>query len=213
MVGDIHPILPQLIEKALVFAIFAIFVVDSSFQRNLMPVYELYCLDCHCIYSFFSRRIDTTTRPACPDCGRPDLERQVSMFAISRGRGESEENAGLPPGMDEEKMMQAFQSMAGEFEGIDDNDPKQAVRMMRRLYDATGMKLGNGMAKALQRMEAGQDPDQVEAEMGDVLEQDNPFGGTSVRPSLSNLKELRRELLPPKRDETWYPLQSQPGDR
>ena len=177
-----------------------------------MPVYEFYCPDCHSIYNFFSRRVDTTTRPICPVCGRLELERQASLFAISRGRGESEENAELPPGMDEEKMMRAFESMAGEFEKVDENDPKQAARMMRRLFESTGMKLGDGMAEAMRRMEAGEDPDQVEAEMGDLLEQEDPFAGTSIKSSLPNLKELRRELLPPKRDETWYPLQSQPGE-
>ena len=32
------------------------------------------------------------------------------------------------------------------------------------------------MAEALKRMEAGEDPEKIEEEMGDVLEQD-PFGG------------------------------------
>jgi len=177
-----------------------------------MPVYECYCPDCHAIYNFFSRRVDAVTRPDCPKCGRRDLERQVSLFAISKGRGESEEDADLPPGMDDEKMMRAFESMAGDLDGIDENDPKQAARMMRRLFESTGMKLGDGMAEAMRRMEAGEDPDQIEAEMGDVLEQDVPFSGTSVQSSLPSLKELRRELLPPKRDETWYPLHPQAGD-
>lgn len=175
-----------------------------------MPVYEFYCPDCHTIYNFFSRRVDTTTRPACPSCNRPDLGRLASLFAISKGRGESEEDADLPPGMDEEKMMRAFEAMAGDFENVDENDPKQAAKMMRRLFEGTGMKLGDGMEEAIRRMEAGEDPDQVEAEMGDVLEQEDPFSGTSAKSSLPNLKELRRELLPPKRDETWYPLQPKP---
>lgn len=172
-----------------------------------MPVYELYCPDCHTIYSFFSRRVDTTTRPACPGCGRPDLDRQVSLFAISKGRGDKEEeDTGMPPGMDEEKMMRAFASMAGDFEGLDENDTKQAAGMMRRLLEGTGMKLGDGMAEAIRRMEAGEDPDQVEAEMGDILEQEDPFAGIAATSSLPKLKELRRELLPPKLDENWYPL-------
>jgi putative FmdB family regulatory protein len=175
-----------------------------------MPVYEFYCPDCHAIYNFFSRRVDTRTRPACPQCRRPDLERQASPFAISKGRGESEDETELPPGMDEEKLMRAFESMAGDFENIDEKDPKQAAKMMRRLFDATGMKLGDGMAEAIRRMEAGEDPDQIEAEMGDLLEQEDPFAGGSVKSSLPDLKELRRELLPPKRHEAWYPLQPQP---
>ncbi len=172
-----------------------------------MPVYEFYCRDCHTIYSFFSRRVNTTARPACPTCGRPELERQASLFAISKGRPESESDAELPPGMDEEKMMRAFESMAGDLENIDENDPKQAATMMRRLFDAAGMQVGDGMAEAIRRMEAGEDPDQIEAEMGDVLEQEDPFAGASAKKSsLPDLKQLRRELLPPKRDDTWYPL-------
>jgi putative FmdB family regulatory protein len=171
-----------------------------------MPVYEFYCPDCHTVFNFFSRRVDTATRPSCPRCARPELERQASLFAISKGRKESEDDAGLPPGMDEEKMMRAFASMADEFENVDDEDPKQAARMMRRMFDASGMKLGDGMAEAIRRMEAGEDPDAIEAEMGDLLEQEDPFAGTSVTAHLPNLKELRRGLLPPKHDDTWYPL-------
>jgi len=85
--------------------------------------------------------------------------------------------------------------------------------MMRRLVDASGMKLGDGMAEAMRRMEAGEDPDQIEAEMGDVLEPEDPFSGTSVQSSLPSLKELRHELLPPKRDDTWYPLHPRPDDQ
>jgi putative FmdB family regulatory protein len=176
-----------------------------------MPVYEFYCPDCHTIYNFFSRRVDTQTRPACPNCGRADLTRQASLFAITKQRGDaaggdSDGEPPLPPGMDEERMMHALESMAGELEGVDENDPKQAARMMRKLFDATGMRPGDGMAEAIRRMEAGEDPDRIEAEMGDVLEQEDPFAGASAKGSLKGLKALRRELLPPARDETWYPL-------
>jgi putative FmdB family regulatory protein len=171
-----------------------------------MPVYEFYCPDCHTLFNFFSRRVDTTSRPDCPRCGRQVLKRQVSLFAISKGRTESTDDAALPPGLDEEKMMRAFESMAGELEGVDENDPKQAARMMRRLFDATGLKLGERMGEAIQRMEAGEDPDLIEAEMSDLLEQEDPFAGTAVSAALPGLKELRRGLLPPKRDDTWYPL-------
>lgn len=173
-----------------------------------MPVYEFYCPDCHTIFNFFSRRVNTDGRPDCPRCGRKELARQVSLFAISKGRPDSgDEDAGLPPGMDEDKMMHAFESMAGELENVDENDPKQAARLMRRLFDATGMKLGDGMAEAIRRMEAGEDPDRIEAEMGDLLEEEDPFSGAGGKATLpTSLKELRRELLPPKRDDTWYPL-------
>jgi putative FmdB family regulatory protein len=175
-----------------------------------MPVYEFYCPDCHAIYSFFSRRIDTATRPDCPRCRRPALERQASLFAISRNRGETGDgspDADLPEGVDEDKLMRAFASMAGDLEQLDENDPKQAARMMRRLFAESGLKLGDGMAEAIRRMEAGEDPDQIDAELGDVLENEDPFGAASLgKPGAERLKQLRRELLPPARDGNWYPL-------
>ncbi|WP_089725245.1 FmdB family zinc ribbon protein [Candidatus Thiosymbion oneisti] len=171
-----------------------------------MPVYEFYCPDCHTIFNFFSRRVDTETQPTCPGCGRPDLARQASPFAISKARGGHAEDAELPPGMDEKQMMRAFASMAGDLENLDENDPRQAAGIMQRLFDATGMQPGAGMAEAIRRMEAGEDPDQIEAELGDVLEQEDPFAETAVKSSRPDLKALRRELMPPKRDEIWYPL-------
>ncbi len=151
-----------------------------------MPVYEFYCPDCHIIFSFFSRRVDTQTRPACPRCSRPDLSRQASLFAISRARGESdaagEGEADLPAGLDEERLMRAFAAMEGEMEGLDDSDPKQAARLMRRLFDATGLRLGDGMAEAIRRMEAGEDPDAIDSDLGDVLADEDPFAPGGAAP-------------------------------
>ncbi|MCG6941465.1 MAG: zinc ribbon domain-containing protein [Thiohalocapsa sp.] len=172
-----------------------------------MPVYEFYCPDCHAIYNFFSRRPDTETRPGCPSCGRPDLERQVSMFAISRGRGEREDDAdaALPEGVDEAAMMKAMAAMADELEHVDDDDPKQAARVMRRLFDSAGLKLGDAMADMMARMEAGEDPDQLEAEYADVLDAEDPLAGLGGGGG-GGLRGLRRKLLPPRRDDKWYPL-------
>jgi len=173
-----------------------------------MPVYEFYCRDCHTVFNFFSRRVDTETRPDCPRCGRRGLERRASRFAISRGRTEREGEDGpeLPAGLDEERMMQALSSMEGELGGIDEDNPKEAARLMRRLFNASGMRLGDGMAEAISRMEAGEDPEQIEAEMGDVLEQEDPFTAAGQGARLPSLAALRRQLLPPAHDETWYPL-------
>jgi len=140
-----------------------------------MPVYEFYCPDCHRIFNFLSRRINTDKRPDCPRCGRQQLERQVSMFAISKGR--QEEGEADMPDIDESRMEQAMQALAAEAEGMNEDDPRQAARMMRKLYETTGLPLGGGMEEAIRRMEAGEDPEQIEAELGDVLEGEDPFGG------------------------------------
>ncbi|HSH41937.1 MAG TPA: hypothetical protein VK973_07425, partial [Arenicellales bacterium] len=87
-------------------------------------------------------------------------------------------------------------------ENIDENDPRQAARMMRRLFDSTGLKLSGGMEEAISRMEAGEDAEQIEAEMGDLLEEEEPF---AVKPRRL-LDDLRRRYLPPRVDETLYEL-------
>ena len=168
-----------------------------------MPVYECYCPDCHTIFSFFSRRIDTDTLPDCPRCRRPRLARQASLFAIGKRRADPE-SGDLPEGLDETRLMQAFASMAGELERLDDEaDPRQAARLMRRLYASAGLKLGDGLAEAIRRMESGEDPDAIDAELGDMLEQEDPLGAATAG---EMLRRLRRELLPAARDDRWYPL-------
>lgn len=167
-----------------------------------MPIYEFYCEECHTIYNFFSRRINTSKVPDCPRCGRSGLQRQVSMFSLSKGSKEGDEEDAMFADMDESKLERAIGSLASEMEGVDEDDPKQAARLMRRLFDATGMKLGAGMEEAIRRMEAGDDPDRIEEEMGDLLEEEDPFAVKSKRA----LDDLRRKYLPPKVDETLYDL-------
>ena len=162
-----------------------------------MPVYEFYCAACHTIFNFLSSRVNTEKRPACPRCGRPELDRQVSRFAVSLGHRE-EPVEGMPD-LDEERLEKAMMSMAGELEGMDENDPRQMARIMRRLTEATGMKLGSGMEEAIDRLEAGEDPEKLEAEMGELFSAENPF-------TTEGVKGLKRKYTPPAHDDTLYVL-------
>ncbi|GAB5403358.1 MAG: zinc ribbon domain-containing protein [Aureliella sp.] len=142
-----------------------------------MPIYEFYCRPCHTIYSFFARKIDTETVPKCPKCPkgtRSKLQRQVSRFAISSGQSDDGPGDDMPD-MDDEQMEQAMMQMAGEMENVNEDDPKAMAHMMRRLMETTGMNMGDGMEEAIRRMEAGEDPDKVEEELGDVLDGEDPF--------------------------------------
>lgn len=139
-----------------------------------MPIYEFYCRDCHTIFSFLSRKVDTKTTPKCPREKKHKLSRQISRFAISKGRGD---DGGGEPEMDfdDEKMEEAMMQMAGELENVNEEDPKAMAHVMRKLMNTTGMNLGEGMEEAIRRMESGEDPDKVEEELGDVLENEDPF--------------------------------------
>lgn len=165
-----------------------------------MPIYEFYCPDCHRIFNFLSRRVDTEKRPACPRCGRPELTRRVSLFAISKGRKEEPASPEAPPDVDEARLEQAMASLAHEAEGLDEDDPRQAAQLMRKLFDATGLPMGGPVQEAIRRMEAGESPEKVEEEMGDVLE--DPFSGMGAEPGerRTGLAGLRRRVLPPTTD-------------
>ena len=178
-----------------------------------MPIYEFYCADCHRVFSFLSRRVDTDKRPACPRCGHPELTRRVSAFAISRGRKEPGPSPDLPD-MDEARLARAMESLAGEAEHMGD-DPRQGAQLMRRLFDAAGMPVGGPIAEALRRMEGGESPEKIEEEMGDVLgdafptgteEPGEPGGAEAPGGRRGGLTRLRRAVLPPSVDPELYEL-------
>jgi hypothetical protein len=95
------------------------------------------------------------------------------LFAITGQAKEDSDLDDLP--LDESKMEQAMHMLAREADKIDQDDPRQAADLMRKLTDMTGVELGPGMQEALERMGKGEDPDQVEAELGDLLEEEEPF--------------------------------------
>ncbi len=162
-----------------------------------MPVYEFYCSECHTIFNFLSKTVNTEKRPMCPQCDKVKLERHMSVFATPRNRGE-EEDSPLPD-LDESKMEQAMNVLAAEAEHLDENDPRQAAKLMRKLTDMTGLSLGDNMEEALSRMERGEDPETIESEMGDLLEGEDPFsfGKKSIK---------ARKKRPLRVDETLYDL-------
>ena len=167
-----------------------------------MPMYEFFCDGCNTIYTFFSRRINTETIPPCPKETHHQLSRMVSRFAVTgstkKEPGSDDEGEGMPNfPIDEAKMERALESLAAEADGISEDDPRQAANLMRKLTDMTGLKLGDKMEDALSRMEAGEDPDAIEQEMGDLSEADL-FAAAASRGG------ARKKL--PRRDETLYEM-------
>ncbi len=166
-----------------------------------MPIYEFYCRRCDTIYNFFSRRINTEKIPYCPKCRTVKLKRQMSLFAKISGKEEGGAGGeGDMPPLDEAKMEQAMALLAREADKINEDDPRQAAMLMRKLTDATGISMGEGMEEALSRMEKGEDPDRIEEEMGDLLTGEDPFGLET------KAGQRRKQSAPAKVDETLYDL-------
>ncbi|MBD3316400.1 MAG: zinc ribbon domain-containing protein [Chitinivibrionales bacterium] len=167
-----------------------------------MPIYEFYCPDCHTVFSFFSRAVNTSKTPSCPSCQADILQRRVSRFAVTgKAKGGQEgEQDDLP--IDESKMEAAMGALAGEAENINEDDPRAAARLMRKFSDMTGLHYSENMESALGRMEAGEDPEAIEADMGDILEnEEEPF----VLPGKSAGRRAGKPT-PPKKDDTLYEM-------
>ena len=144
-----------------------------------MPVYEFYCGQCNTLFSFLSRRVNTTARPACPRCRTVALSRQMSVFSVSRGAGtgEGEGGSGGLADADPGRLEKAMEALGREAGRLDPGDPRGSAAFMRRFLEGAGLPVGAGMAEALSRLESGQDPEAVEADLGSLLESEDPFAG------------------------------------
>jgi putative FmdB family regulatory protein len=167
-----------------------------------VPIYEFYCEDCHTIFNFFARSMQAARRPDCPRCGRSDLERRPSRFAISKGRT-TDESESFESEFDDPRMEQAMEQILRESESVDQEDPRQMGQMMRKLYDRAGLPMDERLNEALRRMEAGEDPEQIEAQMGDVFDDDGP---PEPEQSGGRLRRMVRQLQSPHIDPTLYDL-------
>ncbi|NOY69247.1 MAG: zinc ribbon domain-containing protein [Deltaproteobacteria bacterium] len=164
-----------------------------------MPIYEFYCSNCHMIFNFFSKRVNTKKAPICPRCDTCKLTRKMSVFATVSGGGDEGGDDDMP--VDPSKMEKAVEMLANESEHINPDDPRQAATLMRKLSGMTGMELGSGMEEAIRRMEKGEDPEQIEADLGGRLENEEPFFANGRRG-----KRAGRKNSPPGHDDTLYDL-------
>jgi putative FmdB family regulatory protein len=143
-----------------------------------MPIYEFACPKCRVIFNFFSQRINPGRLPACPKCGNKKMARQMSTFAMPRGAKETTA-AGDPggegaddamPDLDDPRVMRAMSEMERDMEHLDENNPKHMAHMMRKMKDIMPPgTMPKEMDVAIKRLEAGEDPEKIEADMGDVL--------------------------------------------
>lgn len=171
-----------------------------------MPIYEFYSPDNHKIYSFLARSMAWRDKtPRCPDDPKFRMERRVSRFAFVKGVGEPV--AGDPfAGMDETKMESFMAEMEREMSGMDENhpDPRQMGRLMRKMTDAMGDKAPPEMREMIRRLEAGEDPEKLEEEFGEIGGGEGEEGGTDL--FTATVKKFRAGLRAPARDPKLYEM-------
>jgi putative FmdB family regulatory protein len=114
-----------------------------------MPIYEYACQSCRRKSSLFVKGFSTTFVPRCQHCGSEEVRRLISRFAVVKSEQSREE------GMDE-----------SAFDDLDENDPVSVARWSRRMKDELGEDMGPEFDEMLERMEAGETPDDMMGEEG-----------------------------------------------
>ena len=112
-----------------------------------MPIYEYRCSECGRKWSKVWMALPTARQEKalrCKSCGSGALGRLMSSFA----KPKSEE--------------QRLESLAdpSSLAGLDENDPRSLARMMRKMSEETGEPLEGEEAEMLERMEAGEMPEE-----------------------------------------------------
>ena len=141
-----------------------------------MPIYEFACPKCRVIFNFLSKRVNPERQPSCPKCGNRKMLRQMSRFAMPKGVKEpaaATDDAGEDgpaPDFDDPRVMRAMGELERDMEHLDENNPKHMAHLMKKMKDIMppGV-MPKEMDVAIKRLEAGEDHEKIEEDMGDVL--------------------------------------------
>ena len=154
-----------------------------------MPIYEFACPRCRVIFNFLSKKVNPDRLPRCPKCGNARMEKQFSRFAMPRGvpepaaAGEGMEAGGPGPDFDESRMERAMSELERDMEHLDENNPRHMAHMMKKMKEVMPPgTMPKEVDVAIRRLEQGEDPEKIEADMGDVLGEfmGGPEGGAGA---------------------------------
>lgn len=117
-----------------------------------MPIYPYLCEECEKRFAVrLSYEEYGKVKVACKHCGSAKVQRRIGRVRMARS---------------EESRMDALADPA-MLAGIED-DPKAMARMMRTMGSEMGEDLGEEFNEVVDRLEAGQSPDEIEKELPDL---------------------------------------------
>jgi putative FmdB family regulatory protein len=122
-----------------------------AFSEPVMPLYEYRCNNCRRRVTLL-RSLSETSTPRCPMCQGEDLTKLISRVAVLRSEESRLEGLADP-------------SSLGD---LDENDPRSVARWMRKMSEETGEDMGPEFDEMVGRLEAGENPEDVERSMGEL---------------------------------------------
>ena len=118
-----------------------------------MPTYDFLCNDCAQRFDVFLTFAEYGKKPvACPHCQSKNVRRRMTKVRISKS--------------DSSRM----DSLADDFPGLEnlDDDPQAMGRVMRKMGREMGEDLPPEFNEVVDRLEKGQNPEQIEQEIPDL---------------------------------------------
>lgn len=118
-----------------------------------MPTYDFVCSACEKRFEVFMTFSEYGSKPVyCTHCESDKVRRRMTKVRIARS--------------DESRL----ESMASDFPGMDglEDDPKALGQMMRKIGGETGENLPPEFDEVVDRLEAGQSPEEIESALPDL---------------------------------------------
>ncbi len=117
-----------------------------------MPSYDFLCLNCQQRFEIFLSYSEYGSKPVkCVHCGSDNVRRRMTKVRIAKSEESRMENM-----MDESAL-----------EGME-NDPKALGQMMKKMGKEMGEDLPPEFDDVVDRLEAGQSPEDIESAMPDL---------------------------------------------
>ena len=117
-----------------------------------MPIYEYRCNACRRRVNVWVQSYNPPANPTCDRCGSHDLTRLISRVAVLRS---------------EEARLDALADPSS-LAGLDENDPRSIARWMRKMSGEMGEDLGDEFSEVVDRLEAGESPEEIEKTMPEL---------------------------------------------
>jgi len=118
-----------------------------------VPTYDYLCGDCkRQISTYQSYEEYGRVSVQCPQCGGTNLHRVINRVRFARAEDSRLDDLTDP----------------GQWGNFDENDPRSMARMMRKMGDELGEELPGEFDEVVDRLEAGESPEEIEKNMPDL---------------------------------------------
>lgn len=128
-----------------------------------MPNYPYKCLKCKKRFEIFMTYDEYGAMSvSCPHCGEQNVQRRIGRIRFARSEESRMDDLADPSAL----------------EGLED-DPRALGRMMRKMSREMGEDMGPEFDEVIDRLEAGQSPEDIESALPELGEGGDDFGGSN----------------------------------